>query len=308
MRALITGASGFLGKNLIEELRWHPKFTAVYGLARTPQVEDDILVCNLENHLDVERTVKFAKPDVIFHLAANPLVKLDEKKPFDIIKDNVLATQHLLHYAPKGCRFVFASSAAVYGNEGRNGYKCNEGTKLKPTTPYGATKVASESLVGAYTEMGRVSGISLRLVANVGPHSTHGLLHELIRQILSPSSHVKLLGDCPGSIKPFVYVRDTSQAFIRAAFNPRVGIFNVSTDDPITVETVAEAAMTVIGVQKPILWQGKGSLWQGDNPIVATDSTLFRRYFNWKPMCETSTEAIFVATQQISSKLLKEKV
>jgi UDP-glucose 4-epimerase len=156
MKALVTGSSGFIGRHLLRALGQDERFQFVVGLSRhnysnvrcTGRVME--VQCDIADERAVKTRLAAFKPDVIFHLAANPLTRVNEDDPCRITRDNVLLTHHMLEYAPPGCRFVYFSSAAVYGNNA-----CLPVPEIapSPSSVYGATKVAGESLVEAYTRL-----------------------------------------------------------------------------------------------------------------------------------------------------------
>lgn len=297
MRVLVTGSAGFLGSHLTARLlgdsrvshvtaAWHNK----KPLANLPSLPDRYWAdLRVADHVRV--LLKTSRPDVIFHLAGNPLVK--DAGPSMTI-DNALTTHFLLEHAPAGCRFVFASSATVYGDTfGRPAREC---FNPEPTSVYAASKLYCEHLVRTYSQ---VVGTSLRLVATVGPHATHGLIPDLVRKLREPGDTIRLFGARPGSVKPFVHVDDVVDAFLLAAFSSDwtdIEFANISNFDSISVEEVAKIGMEVIGVAKRIQWDEK-AVWKGDNPAVSVDSGL-ARLLGWKPEC-TSTGAVRKAIEQL---------
>ena len=118
MTTFVTGSTGFLGTNLVNRLIRDEKEVVTFNRLpvlfapyktqhyccdlskrKTDSVDSKLFIKACEDH----------KPDVIFHLAGNPLSKLDENNPHDIIMDNIVSTQKVLHYAPKGCRVVLGT-------------------------------------------------------------------------------------------------------------------------------------------------------------------------------------------------------
>lgn len=271
---LVTGG-GFIGSHLVyERLLNNPEienlvyiagrefkdksFSNITKLGDTTihLIFGDLSSPEFVNHL---KSFKF---DTVFHTAG--IAKVSAPAP-DIFPANVTATVNLLN-AVEGCRFIYTSSSTVYGN-GHKKIDFDEYDKLLPTSAYGASKVASESFVDAYTRLGRVNGVNLRLCANVGPSATHGLLKDLIRKVLNDSPTLELFGDAPGSIKPFVHVDDTVAAMLWFAedYKKGIGAYNVCPKDVLSVEQVADLVMEQLGKQKEKVWLGEGSTWVGDN-------------------------------------------
>lgn len=306
MRILVTGSRGFIGKSLVRHLkefggpmiginRYGGHSFQIIKLAENhPFIEYDIDVLDKSY---IRYLLEKFKPDIIYHLAGCPLVKGDSYRTVDT---NVMGTLNLLEHAPKGCRFVYASSATVYGDYPGT---ADENTTPSPTSAYAASKLAGEALVQAYTAQGRVLGLTLRMIANVGPGSTHGLLHDVVAKLKSDSPTLELFGEAPGSCKPLMHVDDTAAATVYLSLlkwkhMDVYRVFNVSVQHSVTVATVADIAMQVTGINKPITWLGQQSLWPGDNPEIYISN---RKLLNtdFKAIYEVSEHAVTAAVKEM---------
>jgi UDP-glucose 4-epimerase len=141
----------------------------------------------------------------------------------------------------------------------------------------------AECLVREYTRLERVRGISLRFVANCGPHSSHGLIHDIVKKLRSDTKELELLGDYPGSVKPFCYVKDTCQAIISALNSSYNGPINICTSQVLSVYQVANIVMKELGINKPIKWLGEESNWEGDDLQVCCSNRLAYEILKWRP-------------------------
>lgn len=306
LKCLVTGSRGFLGQHLIQRLR--DKNNTIVGIGRTGGDplsklliirEGDYaeLNCDITNKEDVCCLLRTFQPHIIYHFGAVPTTKLDELNPTEITTTNIIGTQNLLHYALFIPRFILASSATVYGDT--QGY-ANEDDPLKPTSVYATTKIAAENLVKAYTIMGRVSGLSLRFVANVGKGATHGVLPDVVKKLRSDNPYLELFGDEPGTEKPYMHAKDTIEATIHLAMNTiYTDPINIAPDNSLKIKTLANMVMASLEITKPIRWLGKGAIWAGDNMVVRVNNHILVERFKWKAKYPYSEDAIFYAAREI---------
>lgn len=230
MRALVTGAAGFVGSHLSDALLARgddvvgiDAFTAYYerdakdaniAAARTnPRfrlVEDDLLTADLAALLE--------GVDVVFHQAAQPGVRLSWSKGFDeYVARNVLATQRLLDAlveARPTARLVYASSSSVYGNQPR--YPTTEHDVPRPFSPYGVTKLAAEHLCSLFAENWGLATVSLRYFTVFGPRQRPDMsIHRLCEAARSGSPFPRY-GDGT-QIREFTYIDDIVAGNLAAA-------------------------------------------------------------------------------------------
>jgi UDP-glucose 4-epimerase len=304
---LVTGGTGFIGQHIVQQLLNGQNIHVVLltrGLSDHPHIHHDMSRLSIVTG-DVRWKGKASylmnefQPSVIFHLAGIPTVKLDKNDPcgHNVWETNVEGTRNLLTYAPKGCRFVLASSATVYG-EGMKVFESFEEDPCYPSSLYALSKWTSEELVNLYTRMGHVNGLNLRYIANVGRGATHGLLYDIIRKLKSDSPTLDLLGDAPGSVKPYMHVDDTAAATIYLAGKSINETVNVATPDPWSVKGVAELVMDATGIRKPINWLGADANWAGDNKCVNV-SNLKLENLGWCPKYRSSEASLIQAVKEL---------
>lgn len=314
-KVLVTGATGFMGRSLVQKLRiMEDVFSSVITMSRRPYLNisgrDKHYTCNLGevdktvyDHDCLDKICNQHKPDIIFHLASNPLTKLDEKNPHGIVLDNIISTHKVVHAAPEGCRVVMASSITVYGDwifkisDGPEVY--TEDMATKPTSLYGVTKRTSESILSSYAGMGKISAASLRLCATVGPNLTHGVVKDFIRKLRSENSYLEALGDYPGSTKPYLHIKDAVNAFILLGLSDVDGEFNVCPDNEITVEEVAKAVMRGTEIHKDIKWLGESANWKGDNRFIKASNEKLKN-IGWELQYPDSSDAIVSVVENMS--------
>jgi nucleoside-diphosphate-sugar epimerase len=223
----VTGAAGFVGSHLCEALLGRGDdvvgvdcFTPYYDRAAKeanrqavpPQrftfVEADLRTADLRDMLD--------GVDVVFHQAAQPGVRLSWSDGFaTYVEHNVLVTQRLLEAVPHaGCRFVYASSSSVYGNQPR--YPTREDDLPRPFSPYGVTKLAAEHLCSLYAENNGLPVVSLRYFTVFGPRQRPDMsIHRLCEAAITGASFPRF-GDGT-QIREFTYVGDIVAGNLAAA-------------------------------------------------------------------------------------------
>lgn len=271
MRTIVFGSTGFIGKPLYEELK--KQGHDVLGISRNGQDEQiDLVNDDINKILSV---VQNFNPEIIFHYAADPLVK---NYTHESSLSNIVGTHKLLDATPKNCTFVFASSMTVYG---ANRYITSR-SKPKPKSVYALSKLFCEQLIEKYKKpYDRVdSHRIIRYCAHVGPTSTHGLLHDIVEKLRGPNPVLELLGKKPGSKKPFIHIEDSIDKTFEHVFkNNHSGVYRVCSDTSINVQEVAELVMQELGIFKPIKFLGQKSNWVGDDSVIALYNS---SYYSWR--------------------------
>lgn len=229
MKALVTGAAGFIGSTLTDALIARGDhvlgadcFTPYYeraakeanlrlarGSGRFELVEADLRSADLALLLD--------GIDVVFHQAAQPGVRLSWSDGFAAYDaHNVLGTQRLL----EACRLagvqrvVYASSSSIYGNAVR--YPTVETDLPQPHSPYGVTKLAAEHLCCLYASNWGVPTVSLRYFTVYGPRQRPDMAFHRLAEAALNGTAFPLFGD-GSQVRDFTYVDDIVSANLAAA-------------------------------------------------------------------------------------------
>jgi UDP-glucose 4-epimerase len=254
MRAVVTGGAGFIGSNLVDAL-----------LARGDEVHvlDDLSKGKRENVAGAARlhvadvrapddALDTAKPDVVFHLAAQADVRVSVEQP-DLDADvNVLGTVRVLEAARRhGARVVFASTGgAIYG-------ECDgpapEGAPRRPLAPYGASKLCGEEYLATWNRLYGTAHVSLRFGNVYGPrqepHGEAGVV-AIFMGLLLEGGTPTIYGD-GRQTRDYVFVGDVVDAVLRAAEHGGGGVFNVGTGVETSVLELYDAIAAATGVERP---------------------------------------------------------
>ncbi len=310
MSVLVTGGRGFIGRHLIHRLRpyrniFGPVITVGRQSFASPFV-DRHYTCDLgypdqsEPEFYVLKTIMRKYDfDYIFHLASKATVKMQGNEPFEILNSNILSTQKVCQWAPKGARVILASSVINYGDwmfQEETARPYGEEDKTDPTSIYGMTKRASESILKYYTSTGQIRGVSARMCATVGRGLTHGVVYDFMHKILNNPT-LEALGDKPGSTKPYCYIDDLIDGLLLLAMKDITGEYNICPDDQINIEEVAKAVMSGLEVYKEIEWLGESANWKGDNRIISVSNSKMKS-IGWSPKY-SSKQAIIKAVKDI---------
>jgi UDP-glucuronate 4-epimerase len=228
MRALVTGAAGFVGSHLAEHLHtagWNVVgvdcFSDYYDVRQKRSNVAGIRSVTSFEWLDIDLNFSDLTPllddvDVVFHQAGQPGVRSSWAEFDSYVAQNVMVTHRLLE-AARGTslrRFVYASSSSVYGNA--LSYPTREDTVPMPQSPYGVTKLAAEHLCGVYARNWDVPTVALRYFTVFGPRQRPDMaMHRLIEAALVGGTFPMYgTGD---QIRDFTYVGDVVAANLAAA-------------------------------------------------------------------------------------------
>lgn len=259
MRALVTGAAGFVGSHLVERLvrdEWDivavDCLTPYYALSQKQANRSALAEFGVEV-APIDLTVDELEPwlegaDVVFHQAGQPGVRASWDDFEGYVKHNVLATERLLAAARQvgTRRLVYASSSSIYGDAAR--YPTAETDLPAPKSPYGVTKLAAEHLVGVYARSFGVPAVSLRYFTVFGPRQRPDMaMHRLVESALHGHSF-PLFGDGE-QIRDFTYVGDVIEANLRAAVADADdhAVFNIAGGGSVTLNEVISIVESLTG-------------------------------------------------------------
>lgn len=241
---LVTGGAGFIGSHLVETLVTDNDVTVLDNLSsgRREWIADQaaLIEADIRNSKAVEEAA--AGADIIFHEAANVSVERSVEEPVDSHQINVDSTLQLLECARKeDARFIYASSAAVYGTP--DSVPIQETDPKAPASPYGLEKLTADEYCRLYNELYDVKTITLRYFNVYGPRQRGGQYSGVIDIFLKQARHGEELtvhGDGEQT-RDFVHVDDVVAANCLAAVNGTPGeTYNIGTGESISIKTLAQ--------------------------------------------------------------------
>lgn len=279
MKALIIGGAGFIGSHLCAAL-----------LERGNEVVcmDDLSLGTLRNIADLRGNALFSfikgnatdsanimgimkrtQPDIVYHLAANSDIQLSADNP-KIDYEKTYTTTFCILNAMRECsikRMFFASTSAVYGDK-RDVLLDEKTPELAPVSYYGAAKLGSEALISSFSYMNDMSILVFRFPNVIGPHLTHGVVHDFIERLSEDPRELRILGD-GHQTKPYIYVADLVDAICAMMEKQKNGVqlYNVGVDSATSVTRIADIICEEMGLEGvSYLYTGGEGGWKGDVP------------------------------------------
>ena len=287
MRALVTGGTGFIGSHLIDRL---------VSRGDTVVVLDNLSSGNLDfiqNHLDSGK-VSLVKGDVtnyqdvlsamkgiecVFHLAANPDIRLGTKITDTDLKQGTIATYNIVEAMRiNGVKKIaFASSSVVYGEDAPMPTPENHGPCL-PISLYGASKQAGEGLISSWVGTFGLQAWIFRFANIIGTRGTHGVIFDFIHKLKADPSRLEVLGNGLQE-KSYMEVGDCVDGILHVMNNTdqQLNLFNLGSHDTASVKRIAEIVVEETGCEgASIEYTGGDRGWAGDVPraMLAIDKML----------------------------------
>ncbi|MBN2182552.1 MAG: GDP-mannose 4,6-dehydratase [Sedimentisphaerales bacterium] len=295
MKALITGAAGFIGSHLSERLLREGRH--VVGIDNfddfyNPEIKRRNIVDCLQNknfqffEADIRDKAAMEKHlgdgvDIVVHLAARAGVRPSIEQPRLYADVNINGTMVLLEAARKYKieKFVFASSSSVYGNNKKVPFSENDNVDF-PISPYAATKKAGELICHTYHHLWDISVTCLRFFTVYGPRQRPDLAIHKFAALIEQNQPIPVFGD--GSMmRDFTYIDDIIDGTV-AAMERCDGfhIYNLGESRPITVNDLIGEIETALGKKAIKEYKPRQP---GDVERTFADVTLAAEELGYKP-------------------------
>ncbi len=319
---LIIGGGGFVGFHLVRRLlddnpecrvkvfdNWSSgRRENLEGLPDCDHVRLTVQTGNARD-FDMLR-VAMAGCDTVYHLAANPDIARASREPTIDFEQGTVLTQNALEAARinQVQQFIYFSGSGVYGDRGNTWL--SEEMVGNPISPYGAAKLASEAMLSAYCAMFGLRGLTFRMANIVGPRQTHGVGYDFLRRLKADPMKLTILGDGQ-QIKSYIHIDDVLNAVIGTVHRqyavpdfPKYDVFNVTSNDWITVDEIANLAVTVMfGNTHDTVFDHSGGArgWPGDVPQVRINASKLQA-MGWRCL-RSSLEAMYAALKAMKEEI-----
>lgn len=295
VRVLVTGAGGFIGSHLVEQLlergahvRAFVRYTSRGDVGFLSDLPDkfkeqiEIVSGDLRDSSAVEQAMRGC--EYVFHLGALIAIPYSYVHPREVVETNVLGTVNVLEAArlQKPARVIHTSTSEVYGTA--RIVPINENHALQGQSPYSASKIGADKIAESYHKAFDTPVVTIRPFNTYGPRqSTRAVIPTIITQALKRSQIIL------GSLTPtrdFTFVDDTVRGFICAAEATDVvgREINLGTNQEISVGELAQKIATLIGRQVTIDCEEQ-RLRPSKSEVerLRSDNALATKLLDWKP-------------------------
>lgn len=288
---LVTGGAGFIGSNIVHRLVALGNKVTVYDILSTGQIEflDDVkdkitlVKADLLDKARLEEALKGV--DFVFHMAAHADVRKNLDHPETVLEQNTVVTSNVLEAMRKNnvTHIAFPSTGSVYGEPEIHPTPEDAPFPIQ-TSMYGASKLAGEGLLQAYSVGYGFNVYIFRFVSFMGEHYTHGCVFDFMNKLRKDPTKLDILGDGKQK-KSYLYVKDGVEAMITAvqASEDKLNIFNLGHDDYIEVTPIAQIVCEELGLKDvKFNYSGGERGWVGDSPFIHLDISKMKN-LGWKP-------------------------
>lgn len=300
MKVLLTGGAGYIGSvttRLLLEARHDVTVldNLSYGHKAAVSPGARLVTGDIGDAALLDRLFKETKFDCVMHFAGLIRVPESVEKPDLYFENNVGRSLVLLNAVWKHDvrRFVFSSSAAVYGSPDK--VPVTESAPLVPTSPYGDTKRVFEELLVSYERACCLRYAALRYFNVAGAYADLGEDHRpethliplILKTAIQPGCTFQIYGDDYPTrdgtcVRDYIHIYDLARAHLLAmeALKDRSVVYNLGSERGYTNREVFAAAEKVTGAQICLEIAGRRP---GDPPELVASSERIRRELGWRP-------------------------
>ena len=264
-RILITGCSGFVGKNLLKKINYEEyevqKIDSTFGDLSNPETWNNFKSC-----------------EYLIHLAAKTFVPDSWEKPFEFIKNNLLSTANALEFCSKNNTKLILLSSYMYGDPIK--LPTPETHKLSANNPYGLSKLLSEEICRFYYDCMKTEVIILRVFNLFGPDQPENfLISKIISQI---KNYNKVVVSSLSPKRDYLYIDDLISAIIKSlSYSGKHRVFNIGMGISYSVKEIIEIIKKNLNSDAKI--ENKNVIRRKEIMETIADIQLAKVELNWSP-------------------------
>ena len=307
-RALITGITGMVGSHLAEYLlehtdwdvigmcRWRSPLDNLVNIAPRINAQDraSLLYGDLRDTLSIQNVVATAKPDYVFHLAAQSFPRTSFDSPLDTLDTNVQGTVRVLdalkQHAPQAVVHVCASSE-VFGRVPREKLPIDEECTFHPASPYAISKVGTDLVGRFYAEAYGMKVMTTRMFTHTGPRRGDVFAESTFAKQIAMIEHKRIppvvkVGNLQ-SLRTVADVRDAVRAYyMLVTVNPIAGAYyNIGGTHSCTIKDILDTLISFSTARDTIRVEiDPDRLRPIDADLQVPNTAKFHAHTGWQPV------------------------